>query len=587
MNPLTRSVNELRENDCQWKAFETEDHCVVIAPPGSGKTKLVATRVAFDLVNRIPAPHGAACITLTNPAADQLRQRISALGTEPRSTLFIGTVHGFALSKIIKPFAAAAGRSDIAGLSIADPTVTRKILRRSIDEVFGSQDQRLVKTTIDYNRKRMADTEDWAHSGPGVAEAAHRYEKGLRNEGLMDFDDAIRFAVELVEENKFIRRVLTACYPRLYVDEYQDLAPGLDRLVRALCFDYANPAVLFAVGDPDQAILGFTGTRPELLDELASMPRVTPVELKINYRCGVEIIHRARLLLDNPQREVVGQRMGGSVQAHRESAGFEAQVESAASIARAANAKGTPLHEIVVLCPTNDECARAATLFRSRGVPSYVRGSEYERTPVNQMIEAMAAWATLGRERSGHRLGDLLRRWRDALGPRWEWDCSVQLVSGLLRLADHGKEPAHRLLYELDELGLTDSLKKASRGDEAGPLASMQAALTDGRLKLYSIEDLAERARNVDRVEVTTMTSGKGLEFDVVLILGAEEGVIPHFSSRYDTAKMREDRRKFYVSVTRARYEVDIFYSGFNITTWGNIKRDGPSRFIRQLGLIT
>jgi len=112
----------------------------------------------------------------------------------------------------------------------------------------------------------------------------------------------------------------------------------------------------------------------------------------------------------------------------------------------------------------------------------------------------------------------------------------------------------------------------------------MTRALATGELASASLTDLAERAKNVDRVEVTTTSSAKGLEFDVVLLLGADEGKMPHFSSVADRAKLDEDRRKFYVSLTRARDEVHIFYSGFD-DRYGRIRPNGPSRFLRLLGL--
>jgi DNA helicase-2/ATP-dependent DNA helicase PcrA len=113
----------------------------------------------------------------------------------------------------------------------------------------------------------------------------------------------------------------------------------------------------------------------------------------------------------------------------------------------------------------------------------------------------------------------------------------------------------------------------------------MYDALTVGNLSNVSVRELAEHARKVDRVEVTTMTSSKGLEFDVVLIMGADEESIPHYLSLNDRAKLAEDRRKFFVSVTRARNEIDIFYLGFVVTRYGRRRYQGPSRFLGEIGL--
>src|SRR5438874_1237109 len=119
MSALAQARDELRENERQWKAFTTEEHCVVLAPPGSGKTKLLTTRLANDLVTRIRRPHGAACITLTNAAADELERRLDALGVDRRSTLFIGTVHSFALARIVLPYATVAGYPELSTPQVA------------------------------------------------------------------------------------------------------------------------------------------------------------------------------------------------------------------------------------------------------------------------------------------------------------------------------------------------------------------------------------------------------------------------------------------------------------------------------------
>jgi DNA helicase-2/ATP-dependent DNA helicase PcrA len=209
---------------------------VVIAPPGSGKTKLLTTRLAYDLANKIPRPHGAACITLTNAAAEELRSRGDQLGIEDRPNLFIGTVHSFALRKIIEPFASVVKRPELAHVSIASDGQCAQAYDEAMSEALGRyEDPKYVRSTIEFNRQRLSSDEEWARSGSVVRQVARLYERKLTDKGLLDFLDIVAIAVELVEKHKVIRRVLTAQYPHLYVDEYQDLAPGLDRhLVRRL-----------------------------------------------------------------------------------------------------------------------------------------------------------------------------------------------------------------------------------------------------------------------------------------------------------------------------------------------------------------
>lgn len=587
MSKLSESIEALRKNPQQWKAFQSKGHCVVLAAPGSGKTKLLTTRLAYDLLAKIPRPHGAACITLTNPAAEELRRRLRELGTEHRSTLFVGTVHSFALRRIVLPFARVAGRPELIDLRIASSNQQDAAFRQAISDAFrAGEDTRHVRSTIEVNRRRFASESQWALSGERVRKAAHRYESLLREQGLMDFDDVIAAAVQFVEQHQLIQQVLTAEYPCLYVDEYQDLAPGLDRLVRALCFDCTVNADLFAVGDPDQAVFGFTGSRPELLVELADSNDVTAVHLDHNYRCGAEIIRVANRLRPG-RNEVRGEHDGGSVTAVYCPEGFDQQCRAAASEAQQARDRGISLHEIVAICPTNALCQQLADMFRRFGLPASVRGSEYRLTQATSFVEGCAAWAAHEHELSNYRLATILGQWRSILGPQWERQSDIALTELLLGYAGTSTMPASQLLHELSGLGLRRALAHPALADDAGEFGRMKQALTTGSLGQLTVADLADRARQIDRIEVTTMTSSKGLEFEVVLILGMEDNTVPHYASRNDPEKLQEDRRKFYVSLTRARDEVKIFYSGF--TLWprsGDRNNCGPSRFLREIGLI-
>ena len=148
-----------------------------------------------------------------------------------------------------------------------------------------------------------------------TAAVAERWEQILAERGLVDFDSIVRHAVEIVEGNAWVRRALAARFPHLFLDEYQDLAPGLDRLVRALCFDETADADLFAVGDPDQSIMGFNGSRPELLLELAERPFVHCVRLETNYRSRASIVQAALRALGE-DRNIEWLDEGGEIALH-------------------------------------------------------------------------------------------------------------------------------------------------------------------------------------------------------------------------------------------------------------------------------
>ncbi|MEU0336372.1 ATP-dependent helicase [Streptomyces sp. NPDC006193] len=583
MKPLSASIAELQRNERQWQAFNVEGHCVVTAPPGSGKTKLLSTRIAFDLATHICAPQGAACVTLTNAAAGELKRRVDALTDQQRRNLFVGTVHAFALKEIIRPFASVCGYPDLLNRKIATNKQVNAAYREAVSEVYlPGEDTRHVVSTAKQHLTMLATDDEWSMAGPRIQKVAHRYSEILATQGLVDFDTLIRSALRMVEENSLVRRLLVSKFPRIYVDEYQDLAPALDRIVRLLCFGEKNKATLFAVGDYNQAIYGWLGSRPELLKEIGVLNGVTPVELKINYRCAQEIIDAANRLLE--VGGVEGTRSGGSVEAHYCPGTLLMQYNQAASSIARLIADGVPPHEIAVLCPTNDHSARFVKLCRQIEVPAVDQGSPYVSTTFTTLIEQLAVWVVYGDDDSIER-SRLLLEWKymqeeipDGL------ESEVALLKALrdTRPTDSADSFLTRLMLS----GPGDESKLLRPEDQTSYVELRDMFASGGDLAQWTVSELSERGRRNGQVQVCTMSSSKGLEFDYVFIMCANDGIIPHFSSRYSAAKMAEDQRKFYVSVTRARLETHIYYSDRSewLTT-GKSRLSGPSRFLRQMRL--
>jgi len=254
MTRLSDAVQQLRTNEAQWSAFEEAGHCVVLAPPGSGKTQLLTTKLAYAFASGgIAAPRGAACITMTTEAALQLRRRLAGLGIYRRPNLFIGTVHSFALTRVVRPFARAAGLVELAESRLATDAEFAECFSAAFQPMnFECSERALVGSTMAYARQRLDLTGNVMLGGPRIAEVAHRTEQALAARRLYDFSDLVRHAVALIEDYPFVRSALSATYQRLYVDEYQDLAPGLDRIVQSIALTNAADTTLFAVGDPER-----------------------------------------------------------------------------------------------------------------------------------------------------------------------------------------------------------------------------------------------------------------------------------------------------------------------------------------------
>ena len=586
MSQLTTAIAELQGNECQWEAFTTTGQCAVLAPPGSGKTKLLTTRMAYDLVSEeIPPPQGAACITMTNEAAGELRRRLGALGVLPRPNVFVGTVHGFALSSILAPYARVAGRPAIADSRLASEREMDLAYQRAFVNVLGSgADPRFVRPTMDRVR-RLADYSGVPLlGGPDIAALARRYEAELQQQGTYDFNDLMRHAVEMVREHEWLRRLLIATYPHLYVDEYQDLPPTLDALVRALSFDQAVDATLFAVGDPDQAINGFMGTRPELLIELAGLSGVRRVDLELNYRCGEEIV-QASLQALGEKRNVRGLNDGGDIVIEAPTDGPTALRQRAVELVRDARAKGSPYEQITVLAQANEERDLIVDALRAVDIPVYARSDrDYGTTPVTMAIESLALYAATDPS-PAEELADLLDTWQAVLRETIDHDAITEIVK--LLSGTSPESSAADFVAALTSLGLQDLVTDPGSSQDGRQLERMCAALApDGALKALTVRALGDRARAKGRVMAATTHGIKGLEFDVVVVCDCEEGRMPHWGSikGSDPGALEEDKRKFYVSLTRARHRVHLVWSRWRVSKrTGNRYDIDLSRFARSL----
>ena len=228
----------------------------------------------------IEEPRGLACVTYNNECARELEQRLAAIGIEPSRRVFIGTVHSFSLTQIVLPYAqtarlglpenfgVATGRQQRAALEVA--------YRRTIG---GTENPQNWSLSMGRHRRSILnrDSREWRENDPQLSRLVEAYEQELRRMCVIDFDDMPLLAVRALREHQWVQKAILAKYPVLAVDEYQDLGRALHRMVMGLCF--RTGMRLFAVGDVDQSIYGFTGAHPELLQQVADRDDVEEVRL--------------------------------------------------------------------------------------------------------------------------------------------------------------------------------------------------------------------------------------------------------------------------------------------------------------------
>jgi DNA helicase-2/ATP-dependent DNA helicase PcrA len=292
------SAEELRVNPGQWQAYESKGNCVVLAGPGSGKTKTLTTKLARMLAEDIELPRGIACITYSSECAAELSRRLGKLGIEETGNVFIGTIHSFCLKHVVVPYGKLAGLELSDDLKVATTKEQERIFAESVAELFGpNRDPTYMRTDFDRYRRTYLDRDqpEWLGVDAETAKLIEIYERRLRELGLLDFDDMVLFGLQLIEGNEWVRKCLCARFPVIAVDEYQDLGLALHRIVLSLVYDAGIR--LFAVGDADQSIYGFTGAMPFLLKDLSELEGIEAVPLRFNYRSGQAIVDASEVAL--------------------------------------------------------------------------------------------------------------------------------------------------------------------------------------------------------------------------------------------------------------------------------------------------
>jgi DNA helicase II / ATP-dependent DNA helicase PcrA len=582
----------LAENPRQLEAYDSQGNCVVLAGPGSGKTKTLTLKLARMLAEDVPAPFGVACITYSQECARELERRLDRLGLRDATGLFVGTLHGFCMRHIVQPYGRLGGLDVPAAVEVATNHQREAAYSAAATRLFGQTRPPFRLDEIGRHRRvHLDDAAQMDAANDLLARFARFYVQELRRRGVIDYDDQILLGHRLVAQHDWVRRSIAAKFPVLAVDEYQDLGIPLDRIVRQLVF---NAGVrLFAVGDVDQAIYGFTGADPALLEAISREPGVERVRLELNYRSAGDIVAASELVLGevrgyaphDPNRKATIAFRGCPE-------GLEQQAKMVATelIPQALAAKpGRQPGDIAVLYRTAEIGDRMAEALDAARI-QYVRNDNlapYRSVPLTSWIEDAAGWCAGGWQTREPPFGSLLKRYRGFSGRgKTEADAAreaVDLMDFLWDRRDRDRS-AQDFVRELETEFLQPLYElNPSLSDQRDQVRRMSAALADdGRLAGATIAQLAGRDGAPDRVNLLTLHSAKGCEYDVVAMIGLDLGIIPWVGE--DERSLRESRRLFYVGLTRARDEVHMYCSGW---VWnrrfGRRENNGISPFVREL----
>lgn len=579
------AAEELRSNEGQWSAYNSNGHCVVIAGPGSGKTKTLTIKLARMLSEDVQEPRGVACITYNNECAQELEQRLYSLGIEPNERIFVGTVHSFSLTQIILPYAKTARMGLPDDFRVASLSEQRGAFERAYDEVIarGEDPHRSWRQQFDRYRRTHLDRDSPAflETDPTLAEFIIAYEGELRRAGFIDFDDMPLLSLRALVEHEWLREAIKAKYPILVVDEYQDLGRALHQMVMGLCI--STGIRLFAVGDVDQSIYGFTGADPRLLKRLSERDDIETIQLSLNYRCGSEIVRASQLALGEERGyRAVASAAQGTVYFHPLSDRYEGQASylfNALIPEVLARVPDLELGDIAILYPAawlgsivaNAAAESNIATIRADNQAIYPRSSR-----VLRWLEKCGSWCCEGWKSGDPRFSKLLNEAYRLFSESLPTDTSrIDFQRGLLAFLWKRRDSTislHDWLSGLRRNLLRDNFVQArTLVDESHKLDDLIEKTAPGSAYAeMTLGQFCGHGAGNNRINLTTLHSSKGREFEIVIMFGMDEGRIPR--KRPSDRDVLEARRLFYVGFTRAKEEVHIVCSN-----------GGASRFVSEL----
>ncbi|ALY60536.1 TPA: ATP-dependent helicase [Pseudomonas aeruginosa] len=564
------AAEDLRGNEDQWRAYESTGNCVILAGPGSGKTKTITVKIARLLAEIVRRPQRIACITYSNACIGELRSRLTKLGIEDGNRTLISTVHSFCLTELVLPYAAMGSLAVPIPLAVATPAESRKLFIAAYRSVYGEAPRSSSsRTSFDKLRRTIPDrnSAEWLAWNKRETRVVEAYEDLLLTRGLIDFDGIVLAGLELIEKHGWVRQAIRAKYPAVVIDEYQDLGLPLHRIVRALLDAGVR---IIAVGDPDQSIYGFTGANPALLKTLAQDQRIEAITLRMNYRCADRIIAASRSLFPDRAEFQSHDDRQGDIRIHKLERDLLGQAKYAFETLIPALLDANPTWkpgDIALLYRSMAEGKQIA-LAADRLQIRYFRldnGSPIKRTRLTEWLTEAAQWCAGGWKTGQVQLSQLLKSWqrmqRSGKSEAQLLASRKRLIAALFSLRD-GSLTLRSWLKSLDSAILGDMLRsEPGLSDEIDILADLiNEADTGGALEQFTVEIFGNQGKSPDQINLMTLHSSKGLEFQAVIMLGLEKGALP---SSYDRTpeQVQESTRLFYVGVTRAKSQVHLTFN--------------------------
>ena len=634
-------------NPQQKKAVQiTEGPLLVVAGAGSGKTSVLTRRIAYLVAEKGIAPWNILAITFTNKAATEMREREHKLLGQQADSIWMSTFHALCV-RILRRDAEKIGYT--SNFSIADSAEQLTLIKHIQKEQNINPkmyEPRRILSAISNGKNDLLTPDAYSASASSpfekvTAQVYQEYQKRLKNDQIMDFDDLIMQTLVLFKTDPAVLHYYQNKFRYLLVDEYQDTNQAQYKLCHALAAQYKNICV---VGDADQSIYGWRGANMENIMNFEKDYHdagVQTVKLEQNYRSTGHILAAANAVIKNNSNRKAkklwtDQGEGAKVTYYRAQSGDDEAHFIIAKIQEEVKEKKRSYHDFAVLYRTNAQSRTVEESFVKSNVPYQIVGGHkfYDRKEIMDIMAYLKLVANPSDSMSFNRIINTpkrgigpvsVRRFMDfardnnlsILGAFDHLNMSGVTARAATKLSDFGAKLRDAINFAKDQsvTGLTEkilqdfgytaalkaehTIEAETRLENLDEFLSVtkrfddeyeenddsdetENALSDFLAEVSLLSDQDDLANNDDQVALMTLHAAKGLEFPVVFLVGMEDGLFPLSRALMEDDQLEEERRLAYVGITRAKREL-FLTNAYSRMMYGRMQNNPPSRFLEEI----
>ena len=609
-------------NPDQLAAVTAPSSTLVLAGAGSGKTRVLTTRIAWLIQEHHVSAMGLMAMTFTNKAAKEMLTRLTAMMPINTRGMWVGTFHGLC-NRLLRTHHRDAGLPQLFTiLDSSDQLSAVKRTLRALNVDTEKYDPRKVQSFINQNKEmglRADKVEAWDPFSSRLAEYYAAYDAQCQREGAVDFAELLLRAFELLTRNALLREHYQERFRHILVDEFQDTSRLQYEWLKLL---KGPDCALFAVGDDDQSIYAFRGANVGNMQQLMRDFAIRqPIKLTRNYRSLTTILDAANAVISNNEgrlgKDLWTDAGKGEPIRHFQAYNDGEEARFIVEEIQSRRLDGEQYVEMAVLYRANAMSRGIEHALFSAGIPYRVYGGQrfFERAEIKHALAYLRMAANPEDDNAflrvvnfpvrgiGNRGVELLSQQATAAGSSlWSAACAggkkftpfVQLIEAL-RTEIVGLPLSEQVDHVVARCGLLEFYKNEKDGEDRvenlGELANAAAAFAqenedqslEGFLGHAALEaGEHEAAQGQDAVQLMTVHAAKGLEFHTVFITGLEEGLFPHENALSETDGLEEERRLMYVAITRARKQLYLTHAQSRMLH-GQVRYGLPSRFLEEI----